>query len=227
MSAPKRASTGIPIRPGHVLYPMLAAYALVCLLFGPIGRQVTDDMPESKTHPSFPDHFWPYPILAMAVLVTLGLLAVVGQPLLQLGQAADPRAAIIPRPEWYFLSLFQFAKLGPALLTSILGARTAAVHSLVLQRTRLRRVRPTPSQKMDNSPSSFRRKNPTGCPPRRPGRQPASGHLKRETSSFPKFAIHSDPKATSTSVLPSPGNSSYCLTIVALAVSRTVSRPTP
>ena len=27
---------------------------------------------------------------------------------------------IIPRPEWYFLSLFQFVKLGPALFTSIL-----------------------------------------------------------------------------------------------------------
>jgi len=99
---------------------MLALYALVGLMFGPIGRQVTDDMPESKTHPYFPDHFWPYPILAMAVLIILGLLAVVGQPLLQLGPAADPRVTIIPRPEWYFLSLFQFVKLGPALLTSIL-----------------------------------------------------------------------------------------------------------
>jgi len=26
----------------------------------------------------------------------------------------------VPRPEWYFLALFQFVKLGPALLTSIL-----------------------------------------------------------------------------------------------------------
>lgn len=119
MIAPRQTPTNLPIRPGHLLYPLLALYALVGLLFGPIGHQVAEDMPEKKTHPYFPDHFWPYPILAMAVLVTLGLLAVAGQPVLQLGQAADPRAAIIPRAEWYFLSLFQFAKLGPALLTTI------------------------------------------------------------------------------------------------------------
>lgn len=75
---------------------------------------------DSKTHPWYPDHVWPYAVLAMAVLVTLGLLAVAGQQVLEPGQPADPRAAIIPRPEWYFLALFQFAKLGPALLTTIL-----------------------------------------------------------------------------------------------------------
>lgn len=119
MMASKQTSRRLPIGAGHVLYPMLALYALVGLLFGPIGRHITDDMPENKTHPYFPDHVWPYPILGMAVLVTLGLLALVGQPVLQLGQAADPRLGIIPRPEWYFLSLFQFVKLGPALVTSI------------------------------------------------------------------------------------------------------------
>jgi quinol-cytochrome oxidoreductase complex cytochrome b subunit len=120
MIARRREREGLPVRPGHVLYPLLALYALVGLMFGPIGHQITDDMPESKTHPYFPDHFWPYSILAMTVLISLGLLAVVGQPLLQLGQAANPRAEIIPRPEWYFLSLFQFAKLGPALITTII-----------------------------------------------------------------------------------------------------------
>ena len=84
-------------------------------------------MDDNKTHPWFPDQFWPYPILAMAVLITLGLLAFVGQPLLEPGTAADPRAAIIPRPEWYFLALFQFAKLGPALLTTILVPTALAV----------------------------------------------------------------------------------------------------
>jgi quinol-cytochrome oxidoreductase complex cytochrome b subunit len=118
--APKRTSDRLPITRRHPLYPLLALYALVALLFGPVGRQVSDDMPESETHPYFPDHVWPYPILAMAVLITLGLLALIGQPLLQPGQAADPRAAIIPRPEWYFLALFQFAKLGPALITKML-----------------------------------------------------------------------------------------------------------
>ena len=118
--ASNQSSTRLPIGPGHVLYPMLALIALVGLLFGPAGSDVTDGSPEDRTHPFFPDHFWPYPILAMAVLISLGLLAVVGQQVLQPGQAADPRAAIIPRPEWYFLSLFQFAKLGPALVTTIL-----------------------------------------------------------------------------------------------------------
>ena len=86
---------------------------------------------ENKTHPWFPDQIWPYPVLAMVVLVSLGLLAFFGQPMLDPGPAADPRAAIIPRPEWYFLALFQFAKLGPALLTTIL-VPTALVVGLVL-----------------------------------------------------------------------------------------------
>lgn len=118
MSAP--SSDRLPITRHHVLYPLLALVALVGLMFGPIGHHVAEDAPEDRTHPYFPDHFWPYPILAMAVLVGLGLMALIGQPLLEPGQPADPRAAIIPRPEWYFLSLFQFAKLGPALLTTIL-----------------------------------------------------------------------------------------------------------
>ena len=104
----------------HPLYPLVALVALAGLLFGPIGRQVGEDMPEGKTHPYFPDQFWPYPLLAMAVLITLGVMAFVGQPLLQPGAPADPRAGIIARPEWYFLALFQFAKLGPALITTLL-----------------------------------------------------------------------------------------------------------
>ena len=120
MMAPKTTSDRLPITRRHPLYLLLAFYAVASLLFGPVGRQVSDDMPESKTHPYFPDQVWPYPILAMAVLIALGLLAFVGQPLLQPGQAADPRAAIIPRPEWYFLALFQLAKLGPALITKML-----------------------------------------------------------------------------------------------------------
>lgn len=79
-----------------------------------------DDDPVSRSHPFFPDQVWPYPILVTAVLVILWLLAWVGHAVLQPGAAADPRAAIIPRPEWYFLALFQFAKLGPALVTTIL-----------------------------------------------------------------------------------------------------------
>jgi quinol-cytochrome oxidoreductase complex cytochrome b subunit len=111
--------------------PFLALYALLGLLFGPVGRHVTDDMPEDKTHPYFPDHIWPYPILGMAVLVTLGLVAVLGGAVLEPGPPADPRLAINPRPEWYFLSLFQFVKLGPALVTSI-AVPLALVLGLVL-----------------------------------------------------------------------------------------------
>jgi quinol-cytochrome oxidoreductase complex cytochrome b subunit len=86
-------------------------------------------MDRERTHPWFPDQFWPYPILAMVVLIALGLLAFAGQPLLEPGPAADPRAGIIPRPEWYFLALFQLAKLGPALLTTLVipGALVAAL----------------------------------------------------------------------------------------------------
>jgi quinol-cytochrome oxidoreductase complex cytochrome b subunit len=115
-----RPGDRLPIGRGHPLYPILATLALISLAFGPAGQEQGEDEPEERTHPYFPDHFWPYPLLAMAVLVTLGLLALVGQSVLQLGQAADPRAVIVPRPEWYFLALFQLVKLGPALVTSML-----------------------------------------------------------------------------------------------------------
>ena len=118
--------------------PLFTAFALVGLMFGP-ARDATEDMPESRTHSYFPDHVWPYAILAMATLITLGLLALVGQPLLQLGQAADPRASAVPRPEWYFLSQFQFVKLGPALITSIVVPL-----ALVLGLLSLAGIPPTP-----------------------------------------------------------------------------------
>ena len=120
MTKAEASSSRLPVTRRHALFLVLALYALVGLMFGPVGRQISDDMPEDKTHPYFPDHIWPYPILAVVVLIGLGLMAVVGQPLLQPGQPADPRAAIIPQPEWYFLALFQFAKLGPALITKML-----------------------------------------------------------------------------------------------------------
>ena len=124
-------SSRLAIGPDHVLYPLLVTVALVGILFGPVGSQLADDTPESKTHPYFPDHYWPYPILAMATLIALGLLAYLGQPLLQTTQSADPRAAVIPHPDWYFLSLFQLLKLGPALITSIVIPTAALLGVLV------------------------------------------------------------------------------------------------
>src|SRR5438094_499080 len=46
------------------------------------------------------------------------LPAAVVQKNLQLEPSADPRAVTITRPDWYFLFLFQFLKLGPELVMS-------------------------------------------------------------------------------------------------------------
>src|SRR5207253_920627 len=80
---------------------------------GDAGHHLADDIPDDETHPFFPDHFWPYPIIAVLMLVAVGLLAAFVQKNLQLEASADPRAVTIPRPDWYFLFLFQFLKLGP------------------------------------------------------------------------------------------------------------------
>ncbi len=109
----------LPIGPDHILYPALVAVALFSMLIGGSGGHLADDMPEDETHPYFPDQFWPYPILTVILLAMLGLLAVFAQKSLQLDGSADPRAGIIPRPDWYFLFLFQFLKLGPELLMSL------------------------------------------------------------------------------------------------------------
>lgn len=105
-----------PIGRRHPLFPLLTMLALGGLLFGPAGP--ADEVPESDTHPYFPDHFWPYPVMTIAIVAILGALAWFGP--LQSGPAADPRAVFIPRPDWYFLFLFQLLKLGPPLVTSIL-----------------------------------------------------------------------------------------------------------
>ena len=69
-------------------------------------------MPEDQTHPFFPDHFWPYPVIWVTMLIAVGLLSAFVQQNVQLEQPADPRASgVIPRPDWYFLWLFQSLKL--------------------------------------------------------------------------------------------------------------------
>src|SRR5450759_3206796 len=101
----------LPIGPDHILYPVLVGLALFPILMGAAGHHLADDMPDDETHPFFPDHFWPYPIIAVMMMITVGLLAAFVQKNLQLEPVADPRAVTIPRPDWYFLFLFQALKL--------------------------------------------------------------------------------------------------------------------
>jgi quinol-cytochrome oxidoreductase complex cytochrome b subunit len=109
----------LPIGPDHILYPVVVSLALFPILMGAAGHHLADDMPDEDTHPFFPDHFWPYPIIAVVILVAVGLLAFFVQKNLQLEPSADPRAVTIPRPDWYFLWLFQFLKLGPETFMAI------------------------------------------------------------------------------------------------------------
>ena len=108
----------LPIGPDHILYPVVVGLALFPILMGDAGHHLADDMPDEDTHPFFPDHFWPYPIIAVVMLIAVGLLAAFVQKNLQLEPSADPRAVTIPRPDWYFLFLFQFLKLGNELVMS-------------------------------------------------------------------------------------------------------------
>src|SRR5207248_7998046 len=102
----------LPIGPDHILYPILVGLALFPILLGAAGHHLADDMPDDETHPFFPDHFWPYPIIAVLLVVTVGLLSGLVQKNMELEQSADPRAVVLPRPDWYFLWLFQMLKLG-------------------------------------------------------------------------------------------------------------------
>ena len=121
----------LPIGPDNILYPVLVGLALFPILMGDAGHHLADDMPDEDTHPFFPDHFWPYPIIAVVMLLTVGLLAAFVQKNLQLEASADPRAVTIPRPDWYFLFLFQFLKLGPELIMSLVIPPVVVVALLI------------------------------------------------------------------------------------------------
>jgi quinol-cytochrome oxidoreductase complex cytochrome b subunit len=121
----------LPIGPDHILYPLLVGIALFPILMGSAGHHLADDMPDDETHPFFPDHFWPYPVIIVFMMVVVGAFAWFIQKNLQLEASADPRAVTIPRPDWYFLFLFQFIKLGPELLMSIV-IPTVGVLALLL-----------------------------------------------------------------------------------------------
>jgi len=110
----------MPIGPDHILYPVLIGLALFPILMGAAGHHMAEELPEEDTHPFFPDHFWPYPIIMVALLIAVGLLSLFVQQNMQLEQSADPRVTVLPRPDWYFLFLFQFLKLGsPEVVFSI------------------------------------------------------------------------------------------------------------
>jgi quinol-cytochrome oxidoreductase complex cytochrome b subunit len=120
----------LPIGPDHILYPLLVGIALFPILMGDAGHHLADDMPDDETHPFFPDHFWPYPVIIVFMMVVVGMLSFFVQKNLQLEQSADPRAVTIPRPDWYFLFLFQFIKLGNELVFSVV-IPTVAVLALI------------------------------------------------------------------------------------------------
>src|ERR1700716_4199650 len=111
----------MPIETDNLLYLVMLGLALFPILMGSAGHHLADDLPEEDTHPFFPDHFWPYPVIMVAMLVAVGALsAFVGQNM-QLEKSADPTVATIPRPDWYFLFLFQFLKIpmGPEVVNAI------------------------------------------------------------------------------------------------------------
>jgi len=109
----------LPVDIDHPVYPVLIGLALFPILLGAGGHHAAEDMPDDETHPFYPDHFWPYPIIAVLMLLTVGLMAAFVQQNLSLEQSADPRQVVIPRPDWYFLFLFQFLKTGPEILTAL------------------------------------------------------------------------------------------------------------
>jgi quinol-cytochrome oxidoreductase complex cytochrome b subunit len=121
----------LPIGPDSILYSIVVGLALFPILLGDAGHHMADDMPDDETHPFFPDHFWPYPIIAVMMLIAVGLLAAFVQKNLQLEPTADPRAVTIPRPDWYFLFLFQFIKLGPELVMAVIIPTVAVLVLLV------------------------------------------------------------------------------------------------
>jgi quinol-cytochrome oxidoreductase complex cytochrome b subunit len=109
----------MPIGPDHILYPILVSLASFPMLLGAAGHHMAEELPEDETHPFFPDHFWPYPVIMVAMVVAVGLLSLFVAQNMQLEQSADPRAVVLPRPDWYFLWLFQMLKLGPELIMSL------------------------------------------------------------------------------------------------------------
>jgi quinol-cytochrome oxidoreductase complex cytochrome b subunit len=121
----------MPIGPDHILYPVLVGLALFPILMGAAGHHLAEELPEEDTHPFFPDHFWPYPVIMVVMVITVGLLSLLVSQNMQLEQSADPRTVVLPRPDWYFLFLFQFLKF-PVLPEVVLSLVIPPVVVLIL-----------------------------------------------------------------------------------------------
>ena len=97
----------------------------------------------------FPDFALLEAVVALVVLVALALLAAFTKPPLQ--EVASPNSAgYVPRPEWYFLWLFQLLKyfkgsleaVGTALVPTVLVALLVALPFLDRRQPRTRRLLP-------------------------------------------------------------------------------------
>lgn len=82
-------------------------------------KEVPEVLPE-ESHPAFPDQWWPYPVMTVGALITLGLLAYAGRSSLAPGRSASPGIIGAANPDWYFLFLHELLKLGPPAITTIL-----------------------------------------------------------------------------------------------------------
>ena len=103
----------------HPLYPVLIGLALFPIAMGTPGHHVAEDMDIEDTHPFFPDHFWPYPIIMALMVATVAYLSWGFPHALALQPPANPRVPWFPRPDWYFLFLFQFLKLGNEVIMEV------------------------------------------------------------------------------------------------------------
>ena len=105
---------------GHPLYPVALGIALPAILMGAAGHHLAEDMDEDDTHPFFPDHFWPYPVIIVMQIALVAFMAWALKHNYALQPPANPRIPWYPRPDWYFLFLYQFLKLGNEVLFAVI-----------------------------------------------------------------------------------------------------------
>jgi quinol-cytochrome oxidoreductase complex cytochrome b subunit len=84
-----------------------------------VVKDMADELP-GESHAAFPDQWWPYPIMIVAALVTLGLLAYAGRYSLAPGPPASTGISGGANPDWYFIFLHELLKLGPPAITTLL-----------------------------------------------------------------------------------------------------------